>query len=234
MKKHRIFLILLFFIQMLALRVTAQWSVGLSGGYTFNHYNYDPQYMYGLDFKGHLGIAVDFPVSYQFNEHWGVVSGLSAQQKGYWLIVHYADSSNFQKIIRDDYYVGVPIMAEFTFGHYKWHGFIDAGGYVGYWCKSNFKYETCTYLKHIYPEDGLMSEERAFNAVSDRQFEVGMVGGIGVRYDIVPSFSLFAVVRCHQSLTSQLKDYQTMHFPAYNTTLTGQIGFMFNFKSNKQ
>lgn len=232
MRKKRLFIILWAFIT--ALPATAQWSIGASGGYVLNIYNYDPQYMTGMEYNVHDGFTVDIPVGYRFNEHWGVVSGLSLQDRGFVFIARAVDSKPYQSIKRDDFYLNFPAMAEFSFGKSKWQGFINAGAYAGYWCKSILSYYTQTYLYYVEPQHGLTETEMEFSAIKDRRVEIGIVGGVGIMYTPIPSLSLFVLSRCYQALTPQQKDYQIKRFSSWNTTLTAQIGIFYNFKSNQK
>ncbi len=225
-------IVLALMVSIVSIPAFAQWSFGLSGGYAFNHYNYDPQYMTGMVYQNHHGFSLDIPVSYQFNDCLGVVTGLSTQQKGY--VIHGVSSSGYEfypRLKRDDYYANVPVMLEFSFGGKKLRGFVDAGAYVGVWAYSAFTYHQIASVYYMFA-DGVYTK-REFNKEVDLRIECGLIGGAGVKLMLGNGFSLFSAVRCIQALTPQQKSYQTMHFPSWNTTIAAQIGFMINFKNKK-
>ena len=233
MKSNSLFIITIGLI-LLTSSVSAQWSIGLNGGYAYNHYDYDPQYMSGLDYKGHHGFAVEVPVCYQFNDWFGLSSGLSFQEKGYRMTGECMNAYNeliqfYRVVCRDDYYLTLPLSAKFTmpFGQTKLKAFLDAGGYVAYWIHSNFStVETCFSWVKNFPKE--------FRNDVDRRIDLGLVGGLGVEYLVCPRLTIFCTTRCYLALTPQQKEYQIMHFPSRNTTITGQFGIMYNFKQEKQ
>jgi hypothetical protein len=224
---------------MVVLPASAQWSIGLSGGYAYNYYNYDPQYMSGMDYTGHHGFAVDLPVDYQFNDWFGLSSGLSFQKKGYQMTGNYMNADSvlvqfYRNVCRDDYYLTLPILAKFQvpFGQTKLKLFFDAGGYAAYWIQSNYSsIETFSAMGYPCREQNYSKE---FRDDVDRRIEIGIVGGLGIEYLLHPRCTVFCVTRCYFALTPQQKEYQIKHFPSRNTMVTGQVGFMYNFKQKKQ
>lgn len=238
MKSNSLFIITIGLI-LLTSSVSAQWSIGVSGGCAYNHYDYDPQYMLGLDFKAHHGFVADLPIHYQFNDWFSLSSGLSFQEKGYRMTGECMNAYNelirfYRVVCRDDYYLTLPLSAKFTmpFGQTKLKAFFDVGGYAAYWIHSNFSIvETYSLTNHFcyvknYPKE--------FRDDVDRRIELGLVGGLGVEYLARPRLTIFCTARCYLALAPQQKEYQIMHFPSRNTTITGQFGIMYNFKQEKQ
>lgn len=228
-------LLLVAIATMLSLSSYAQWSIGMSVGYVYNHYDYDPQYMSGLDYKGHHSFAFDVPMNYQFNNWFGLSSGLSFQQKGFVLngsfIPEGSEEPNFfySDLRRNDSYFVVPIMTEFSLGNEDWDAFVNFGAYGGWWHVSNYKYKM---IKSILPDfyyfhDGEARKE--FNKNIDQRFEFGAIAGIGLKRNLSNSLSFITSARVYVALTPQQKNYQIMHFPSRNTSIIAQIGFLYYF-----
>lgn len=231
MKKRHLLLTLM--AMTLSMSAVAQWSIWVSGGCALNFYKYDPQYMEGLEYKPHWGFVADIPVTYQFNDWLSLSTGIALQQKGYTLDGSFIPSESnslayfYKNLRRDDSYFIVPIMAEFSFGKGKWKCFVDAGGYMGWWCNSRFAYKQITSVSSVISEE-MHYEPRQFYEKADQRWEFGASGGVGVRYGLSKTLSLFFATRSYIAFTSQQKNYQTMHFPSYNITLTAQFGLVFN------
>ncbi len=233
MKTHHFIILVLALL--LALPVSAQLSIGLEGGYAYNHYDYDPQYMMGLDYKGHHGFTTGLTVNYQFNDWFSLLSGLSFQKKGYQMTgdCMYADSvliQFYRNVCRDDYYLTLPVLTKFSisFGQTKLKAFFETGGYTAYWMHSNFStINTISGTGHYCNENNYSKE---FRDDVDRRFELGIIGGLGIEYFLHPRCTIFCATRCYYALTPQQKKYQIKHFPSRNTTVTGQFGIMYNFK----
>lgn len=225
-------------LMVLSLSLNAQWSIGFSGGYALNHYDYDPQYMTGMDYRIHHGFAIDVPVKYSFNESFSLSTGIALQQKGYVLHGSFVpDGSDtalvfYPKLIRNDYYLSLPALAEFSFGNDKWRGLAGVGAYAGWWIRSAFAYQEIQSVAFLQVEDPRwykwMTDEVDLKNESIRRIEFGLIGELGIERIINKKFSLFFVAKCHYALTPQQLDYQIKQFPSRNTTATAQIGFMYN------
>ena len=119
-------LLLILMAMTLSMSALAQWSIGVSGGCALNFYKYDPQYMEGLDYKPHLGVTIDIPVAYQFNDWFSLSTGIALHQKGYTLDGSILPSGSnlpayfYDNLRRNDSYFIGPMMAEFSFGKGKW------------------------------------------------------------------------------------------------------------------
>ena len=235
MRKKRLLILLWAIIT--ALPATAQWSIGVSGGYAYNYYNYDPQYMSGLDYKGHHGFAVDLPVNYRFNNWLSLSSGLSFQKKGFVLNGSYIPEGSEEPYVfysdfrRNDSYFVVPIMAEFSLGSEKWEGFMNLGCYAGWWRSSMYEFEEIRtiMIQNMWNMSYNGKATREFNNDIDQRMEFGGVVGLGLKWNLFKSVSLFSDARASIAFTPQQKDYQIMHFPSRNITVTAQLGLLYHF-----
>lgn len=224
---------------LLTLPAFSQLSIGISGGYAFNHYEYDPQYMEGLHYKGNPGFAIDLPVNYKFNEWLSLSSGLSFQKKGYQMTGEYTNADSvliqfYNDVCRDDYYLALPILTKYSFSLAQTNikVFFDAGGYVAYWIRSNYSEINTISVTGYYCQANNFPKD--FMEDVDNRFELGIIGGFGVEYLVHPRCTIFFAARCYYALTPQQKDYQLKHFPSRNLTVTGQLGIMYNFKQKQQ
>lgn len=113
-------------------QAAAQWKVGLNAGYTYNSYSIDTQYAYDFNYDGLGGLTVGIPVEYGILDWLAVRADLTYLQKGNTM------SRVYNPTYRDrrDHYLALPVMARFSFGGEKVRGFLHAGGYMGYWAKS--------------------------------------------------------------------------------------------------
>lgn len=229
MKKTHLLLTIMF--TAFGLPATAQWSIGASGGYALNFYNYDPQYMVGVHYYPHHGATINLQASYRVSDNFAINAGLSLLQRGFVLKSFPYNSLKYHSLIdlnRNDIYALLPIMSTYHIGTGRFQGFIEAGAYAGFWCRSEYNYRAYTYLNHYEPENGTGNTERIFSDY-DRRFELGVIGGVGAEWFFWSHFSCSFVVRCYQALTPQQKNYQIKHFPSWNTTLTTQLGINYNF-----
>ena len=234
MKKTHLLLAIM--IMAFSLPATAQWSIGASGGYALNFYEYDPQYMVGMDYKAHHGFEAGFPVKYQFNDWLALSSGGTLQQKGYVLHGSYVPVgfqepfAFYPKLIRNDYYVCIPAMAEFVFGNEKWKGVIGLGGYAGLWSGSVFAYKEILSIKYSIDRRYIYKSVKLNRGV-DRRLEFGLAAELGMQRSLGRHLSLLFLAKCHYALTPQQLDYQIQHFPSRNTTVSAQIGIMYHFNN---
>ncbi|MCR4847728.1 MAG: PorT family protein [Bacteroidales bacterium] len=221
---------------MLTIPAFSQWSVGASAGHAYNHYDYDPQYMSGLDFKGHHGWSAELTLSYQFNDWFALLVAPSYQKKGYILDGTYQQSSFsppisfYTNLKRHDSYFIVPALTNYSLNINDYLRLsLDAGVYAGYWISSVFEYkEIESVFSYMYHES--QKDRRKFEPTVDRRFECGIAGGLGIRWCLCNNFSLFIASRCYYALTPQQKDYQLKYFPSYNFTVTTQGGIMYIFE----
>ena len=208
---------------------SAQWSVGLHAGYTYNRLDISSGYMYDYKYVPRGGFTVGVPVRYSFFDWLDVGADLSYVQKNYEKRrftndgMFYTDTHN--------HYLQLPLFARFSFGGSKVRGFVSAGGYMGYWLSS--RVEGIHALSGMFPgseEEQIweFDERLPFDPVRDNRFEAGLMGGAGVLYRMTPGVELFVEGRYYHGLTDLQKRYQYRRIPRYNGTFALQIGCMFD------
>lgn len=216
------------------MQIAAQWKVGATAGYDYNHYSIDTQYAYDLNFNNRGGATVGVLGEYGFKDWFGLRAELMYLQKGHKMDRLY----NETRQQRRDNYLELPILARFSFGSEKIRGFLHAGGYVGYWMNSHVSgvERSLTYDpdKQIENEEPNMafkySHSYTFNSRRDNRFDAGLLGGIGVSYRVLPQLEVEVEGRCYYSLTSTTKDYMGYSKqPKYNTTVAIQAGIKYCF-----
>ena len=208
-----------------SLKASAQWSIGLNGGYARNILTTSQEYADEQRYEPHNGFTIGIPVQYDFRPWFGLRAELSFVQKG-------------QSSYRTGYYEGIytdtrnnylqlPVIAHFSFGGERLRGFLHLGGYVGYWLSSHRQGVTAV-LMGSNPETGDLpypfDEKVPFDSRRDNRFEAGLAGGIGLYYRITPRIRIEAEGRCYYALTDMQKNYMKFLIPRYNTTFTTQIG----------
>lgn len=215
-------------------QAAAQWKVGLNAGYTYNSYSIDTQYAYDFNYDGLGGLTVGIPVEYGILDWLTVRADLTYLQKGHTM------SRAYNPTYRDrrDHYLSLPVMARFSFGGEKLRGFLHAGGYMGYWAKSQVQGVECSNgsILDDWMEDGesdvfvAYDHKYEFNSKRDKRFDAGLVGGVGVCYCIRPHIEVEAEGRCYYALTAITKDYMKhTKQPQYNTTFALQVGVKYCF-----
>ena len=136
--------------------VRAQWQVGLTGGYSVNTLSTDTHYAYNLNYESRGGLTIGVPVIYSFNDWFTLRADALFVQKnykmhrsGYFAGFHSEWSNN---------YLSLPIVAQFSFGGKRLRGFVNGGGYLGYWLSSYQKGNTANYDNTIKEDNTYLNE----------------------------------------------------------------------------
>ena len=200
------------------------WRVGAEGGWLYNSISRNMQYAYDFRYEGKGGFDAGLWGQYSFNSWLGVRADLMWLSRGHKMHrTYYYFAPEYYS--ETDGYLSLPVMATFRFGGGKWHGFLNAGGYIGYWATSHWKGEG---FSLTFPEtipDVTTPEpfdcKRQFNSTRDNRFDAGLVAGVGVEYEFLPKWFVGVEGRFYYGLTSMTKNYM-QHFrdPRYNNTVT--------------
>ncbi|MCL7986487.1 PorT family protein [Sphingobacterium sp. lm-10] len=218
-----------------------RYEIGLSAGYTRNSLTTDNGYR---SFTRHYplnGFQVAVPMQYHVYDWLGVQLDLTYIQKNYAV-----RRTGFFEGIESEFtnsFLQAPLMAHFSFGGEDLRGFLNLGGYAGYWVSSRIRGASAdvfsagrdlgddeqlfryTDLIDLYNYD----ERVAFDSRRDRRLELGLLSGVGLEYRVSPSYKVFAEARYHYSLTDLQKDYMVNQIPRYNNTLGVQVGVFYGF-----
>jgi hypothetical protein len=211
----------------------AQWYVGISAGWNKNYINSDISNRPFSQYKGKSGFSTGIPVLYQFNSWMGVQAELMYAQKNYQLV----RSGYFNGIYENtkNSYLQLPVMAHFIFGEKKLTGFLNIGGYAGYWITSSISGTTVNFEDIIQNQgkdenifDGLRpynyNENYPFLHDRDQRWGIGGLLGIGMEYHFNNGFIPFWESRYTADITDQQKNYMIKRYPRRNETINLQIG----------
>ena len=212
----------------------AQWKFGITGGAAYNSYSIDTHYMDGWHFSSLLGGTAGFMGQYDIKEWIAIRTDLNWTMKNH-RQKHLVTDENGDLFTTTSYYtynhyIQLPIMASLNTGSRNIRGFINLGGYGGYWLSSylDFKENNYYYIPGITMEYKDNSEKYTFDTNRDQRYDLGLVGGVGVEFRFPfkkPSWAVQIESRYYYSLTSTQKDYMRIKDPKYNTTLVFQVAF---------
>ncbi|MBO6169775.1 MAG: PorT family protein [Bacteroidales bacterium] len=222
MKSKAIFLAAV--LVMMPFVLHAQWRVGALGGLDYNIHSQDVHYM--TDYSVHGGLGFDGGISgqYSFNKWLGVRADLMFTHKN-WNLTRYdlADIDHFYF----NSYLLLPVMASFSFGgDSPLSGFVNLGGYTGYWIDSH---RTGTDVNVLTAKTYAFSEKIALNAEKDNRLDAGAVAGLGMEYRWHKHWAAQMETRCYYSVASQVKEYMKVKDYRYDTTVALHVGIFYIF-----
>ena len=202
----------------------AQWRAGVTMGGDWNHYTVDKHYMTDWHYDGQWGWTLGLSGQYNFNEWLGVRADLNWTQKNH-------QQYRTGPMANTNYdtwngYLQLPVMASFSFGGEKVRGFLNLGGYGGYWLSSRLKGH---FLNSFSDETSKVDETAEFNDERDQRLDCGLTGGIGVEYYFARHWAAQVETRLYYSTISTQKDYMQLKDPKYNTTIAFQAAFYYMF-----
>jgi hypothetical protein len=205
---------------------TKRFSLGISGGYVYNSLHSSTNYRAFTKYTGGKGLTVSVPVRYELLQWLAVQAEPQYIQKNYGL----HRTQEFSAMYNDwtNSYLQLPLFAQFSFGGKKLRGFVNVGGFVGWWAASNIQgsmsspstYYENPYALYTYNEKYPFIDER------DRRMEAGVALGGGVRYNF-DRCTPFVEMRYYRGLTDTQKDYMLQQTPRYNDTYSLQVGILF-------
>lgn len=207
----------------LAQNLFAELKVGLSIGPDWNHFDLNKSYTYDYNYSKKTGLSVEIPVQYNFCDWFGLRSGISYVQKGYKLT-----RTNYKNIYENalDHYFHFPLMTNYSFGSEKFRGFLNLGGYLGFWFAGSREGSSNQFISStpVYK----YSENYEFDERRDNQFDAGFCSSIGILYRLSSYFELSMEGLCYYSLLSTTKNNKA-NIPKYNTTYSIQFGLSYIF-----
>lgn len=168
------------------------------------------------------GLNLEARFGYQFNQWFGIRSGVSCLSKNYYtdLEVSYLDYLDTLSTSYNNLYVQVPLMADFSIGSEDVRINFMFGGYCAYWA-SQWR------QGYVYVNDDPRPYAgNAYNFVegSDNRFDAGLAGGIGLSLRCSNHWTLHFEGDYYHGLLSTAKDFKT-----YNRTWTFGMGLTYHF-----
>ncbi len=217
-------LLLLILISITSL--SAQWQVGISGGYSLNSLDTDNSFAYGLKNSDRGGYNFAALCGYEFTDWFTLKAELAYTQKNYETHRTIAPLETTYTEYTNGYFQ-IPLYASLSFGGKKVRGFINLGFYGGYWA-----YGWVAGALTDVPlggEANTFSHSYDFNSKADNRLEAGALGGLGLMYNIDKHFALTAEARLQYSLTDIQKSYTEYLATKYYNTLLFNIGVLYKF-----
>lgn len=204
---------------------TAQWSVGLRGGWTsttisrYDGGRMDEAYSALSDFE--FGLQGRYTV----NPRLAVRANFGFMQRS-----HRMDRNlNYLDPVYTEHrniYLMLPVMADFSFGGASLRGHLLAGGYAGYWLsdrRNGTTYWMTDYNVYFEPFD----ETREFTD-EDSRLNAGLVVGAALSYPFGNRWEVGLDVLYYYDLTSHHNGDENLADPRYLNTLAINININYN------
>ena len=219
---------------------SAQLSVGIEGGYNKNYLITNNSNRAFTNYVPLNGFNVGIPVQYQLADWFALSATPTYIQKNY----RQERSAFFAGVYQENTnsYLQLPVTGRVLFGGERLKGFIDGGVYGAYWMSSKIKGVNANILDLTGDENTSVSsifdfqkaysynEKYSFDDKKDNRYEFGWTAGLGVGYDILEQFHVFAEGKIFYSFTDQQKNYMTNQVPRYNTTYGINLGVMYHLQ----
>lgn len=224
------------FLLLCSLPGRSQLFVGVEGGPNMNYLTTSNASEPFTTYQGMKGWNIGIPVGYQFFDWLSVYAAPTYIQKNYDIV----RTGFFTGVYQKNYntYLQLPLTARFSFGGKELRGFVDLGGYAGYWMSGRQKgteanilnmvdtaYETVnptSILGENYGYD--YNQKYTFDNKKDNRLELGLVGGVGVSYELMDTYTFYVEGRYLRAMTDQQKHYETSQAPRYNDNFGLTIG----------
>ena len=169
------------------------------------------------------GVNFEVVAGYQFNQWFGIRSGLGVLTKNYItdLEINYIDISDEYRTYYRDVYLQLPLMADLSVGGEDVRIHFRFGGYAAYWLSQ---------WRHGYvfvADDPRPFVGDAYHFVEgyDNRFDAGLAGGLGLGLRVSPAWQLHFEGNYYHGLISTAKSpYKT-----YNRTWTFGMGATYHF-----
>lgn len=197
------------------------WYLGMLVGGSSNHIDVQSARWSGYWYTGR-GVNLEARVGYQFNQVFGIRSGLSLLSKNYYtnLLVSYNDYKDYYSTNHTNLYLQLPLMADLSIGGEDVRLNFMFGGYCAYWA-SQWRQGYVYVADDPRPYTG---NAYSFVDGSDNRFEAGLAGGIGLSMRVSSHWMLRFEADYYHGLISTAKDFDT-----YNRTWTFGMGVTYHF-----
>ena len=221
----------------------AQFFVGVEGGPNMNYLTTSNASEPFTNYRGMKGWNVGIPVGYQFFDWLSVVATPTYIKKNYDI----EGTDFFTGVYQKNYntYLQLPLNARFSFGGEQLRGFVDLGGYVGYWQSGRQKgteanilneidtaYETVNPTSILGEDSGYSYNQKyTFNSKKDNRLELGLMAGIGVSYELDETYNFYLEGRYYRAMTDQQKNYELSQAPRYNDNFGVVLGCTVKIKN---
>jgi len=208
------------------LMAEAQWSVGLKGGWDYTSITRSNAGRIDESYSGFSGFDAGIQARYGFTDWFALRVDLSFMRRSHCMKrnLDYLDPVFTN---HHNYYLMLPVLADFSFGGEKLRGHAYAGGYMGYWLKERRVGKTYWMTDyHVYFEN--FDEIREFTG-EDVRFCAGLVGGLGLNYKLDEHWGINLDALYYYDLTSHRRSSPHLRDPRYLSTLSVTFGASYIF-----
>ena len=195
----------------------AQWSVGIKGGWDYTTITRSNAGRIDESYSGFSGFDAGIQARYGFTDWFALRADLSFMRRSHRMDrnLNYLDPVFTN---HHNYYLMLPVMADFSFGGENLRGHAFAGGYMGYWLRERVVGKTY-WMTDYYVFFDDFNEVREFTN-EDARFCAGLVGGLGLSYDLDEHWGINFDALYYYDLTSHHRSSQHLRDPRYLNTLT--------------
>lgn len=219
-----------------SLQGRGQLFVGVEGGPNMNYLTTSNASEPFTKYDGMRGWNIGIPVGYQFFDWLSLEATPTYIQKNYNIVRSGFFTGVYQK--NYDTYLQLPVNLRFSFGGKELRGFMDLGGYVAYWKTGRIKgteadilnevdtsYETVNPTSILGENYGYSYDQPyTFNSSKDNRMEFGVIGGVGISYELFETYTFYVEGRYYRAMTDQQKIYETNQASRYNDNFGIAVG----------
>jgi hypothetical protein len=137
-------------------------------------------------YSGMQGYCIAANIEKHLSETWSIQVGLQAAERG----LNYGRDVSFPYFLVTFYamYIDVPVLMKWRWNISQFSAYLLAGASIGYHINS-----TLTFKSRIVGSQYDIKKDEVQNAI--QPFDIGLIGGIGMLYDISPTVSIFCESR---------------------------------------
>ena len=201
----------------------AQWRAGLGGGFSYNGYTMDRQYMTDYTLSAGIGAHGGLIGQYSFMDWLAVRAELDFTQRDWGMYRTNVRSIEYNYI---NSYILMPVMASLSWGGPKLRGFVNLGEYQGCWLASYRYGKERNYFSSREYEFG---KRVKFNPEKDQRLDYGLIAGLGIEFHFARHWAIQWEARYWHSMESQVKQYMRVKDYRYNNTFTAQVSMFYCF-----
>ena len=209
-----------------ALTASAQWSVGVKGGWDYTTIMRSDAGRIDESYSGFSGFDAGVQARYGFTDWFALRADLSFMRRSHRMErnLDYLDPVFTN---HHNYYLMLPVLADFSFGGENLRGHAYAGGYLGYWLKERRVGKTYWMTDYCIYFDNF-DEIRVFTS-EDARFCAGLVGGLGLSYKLDDHWGINLDALYYYDLTSHHRSSEHLRDPRYLSTLSITFGASYIF-----
>ena len=198
------------------------WYVGLLLGGTSNSLDVQKTIFNGTWYS-YRGLNLELRAGYQFNEWFGIRSGVGLLSKNYAtkLTVDINGASQQYNTYHQNQYLQLPLMADFSIGGEAVRIHFMAGGYAAYWLS---QYRDGYIYKATEPHHNTGYTYQFIDGY-DNRFDAGLACGLGLSMNVSPNWQLLFEGNYYHGLISTAKSPSKM----FNRTWNFGMGVTYHF-----